>query len=141
MPQQSMRTMLTDFCRKSLNRELVGEVFRFLIGGVLNLVVSYSSYLLLLRWIHYEAAYAISYIFSIFISYIFSALVVFRQPLRARSALLFPLVYLVQFLLGLILLRVLIEILNMPDWIAPLLVSSITIPMTFFMSRIIVRTR
>lgn len=116
-----------------------GEVFRFLVGGVLNLIVSYGGYLLLLHWMHYEAAYVISYIFSICVSYVFSALVVFRQPLRARTALFYPLVYLVQFLLGFILLRALIEILHLPAWLAPLLVSILTIPVTFFMSRIIVR--
>jgi putative flippase GtrA len=65
--------------------------------------------------------------------------VVFQQPLRARSALFYPLVYLVQFLLGFILLRVLVEILHMPIWVAPLLVSILTIPVTFLMSRGIVR--
>ncbi|MGB3462384.1 MAG: GtrA family protein [Rhodanobacter lindaniclasticus] len=118
----------------------IGEVFRFLIGGVLNLVVGYGGYLLLLRWMHYEAAYIISYVFSVCVSYVFSTLVVFRQPIRARSALFYPLVYLVQFLLGFILLRVLVEILRLPTWIAPLLVSILTIPVTFLMSRIIVRT-
>ncbi|MGC1550849.1 MAG: GtrA family protein, partial [Rhodanobacter sp.] len=99
-----------------------GEAFRFLIGGVLNLVVSYGGYLLLLHWLHYEAAYAIAYVVSIAVSYVFSALFVFRQPMRARAALRFPLVYLVQFLLGLILLRVLIDMLHSPAWLAPLLV-------------------
>jgi putative flippase GtrA len=118
-----------------------GEVFRFLIGGVLNLVVGYGGYLLLLRWMHYAMAYVISYIFSICVSYIFSALIVFRQPLRVRTALFYPLVYLLQFLLGFMLLHVLVEILHLPTWIAPLLVSILTIPVTFLMSRIIVRAR
>jgi putative flippase GtrA len=116
-----------------------GEVFRFLIGGVLNLLVGYGGYLLLLIWMRYEAAYVTSYIFSVCVSYVFSALVVFRQPLRARSALFYPLVYFIQFLLGFILLRVLVEVLHMPIWAAPLLVSILTIPVTFLMSRIVVR--
>lgn len=116
-----------------------GEVFRFLIGGVLNLVVGYGGYLVLLHWMHYEVAYAISYVVSIGVSYVFSSLIVFRQPMRARAALRYPLVYLIQFLLGLILLRVLIEMLHSPAWIAPLLVAVLTIPVTFFISRLIVR--
>lgn len=116
-----------------------GEVLRFLIGGVLNLAVGYGGYLLLLQWLHYEVAYAISYVVSIVVSYAFSALFVFRQPMRARSALRYPLVYLVQFLLGLVLLRVLIELMHSPAWLAPLLVSVFTIPVTFVLSRMIVR--
>lgn len=117
-----------------------GEVFRFLIGGVLNAVVGYGGYLLLLRWMHYVPAYTISYAISIAVSYVFSALFVFRQPIKLRAALRYPLVYLVQFLLGLILLKMLIEVLHSPQWLAPLLVSVITIPVTFLMSRVIVRS-
>lgn len=117
----------------------MGEVFRFLIGGVLNTVVGYGGYLLLLHWIRYEVAYTVSYIVSVTVSYLFSALVVFRQPLSARAALRYPLVYLVQFLLGLVLLKLLIEALHVSAWLAPLLVSVLTIPATFLLSRIIVR--
>lgn len=116
-----------------------GEVLRFLVGGVLNLAVGYGGYLILLHWISYEIAYAISYVFSVCVSYVFSALFVFRQPLRARSALFYPLVYLAQFLLGLVLLRIMVEVLHLSAWVAPLLVSILTIPVTFLMSRIIVR--
>lgn len=116
-----------------------GEVFRFLIGGVLNLMVCYGGYLLLLHWLHYEAAYTIAYIVSVAVSYLFSALIVFRQPLSARAALRYPLVYLVQFLLGLALLKLLVEALHVSAWLAPLLVSVLTIPVTFLLSRIVVR--
>jgi putative flippase GtrA len=116
-----------------------GEVFRFLIGGVLNVVVGYGCYLVLLHWLHYESAYAIAYVIGIVVSYVFNALFVFRQPMRLRSALRYPLVYLVQFLLGLILLKILIAGLHMPAWLAPLAVSVLTIPATFLASRLIMR--
>ena len=121
-------------------RSLAGEVFRFLVGGLLNLGISYGGYLLLLHWLHYAAAYTISYVFSILTSYLFSTWFVFRQPLRARTALYYPLVYLVQFLTGYALLRIFVELLQMPAWMAPLLVSTLTIPLTFFMSRSILRS-
>lgn len=116
-----------------------GEVFRFALGAVLNVIVGYGSYLLLLHWLHYVAAYAIAYVIGIAVSYVFNAIVVFRQPMRARAALSYPLVYVVQFLLGLVLLKVLVEALHIPVWLGPLLVSVLTLPVTFVMSRIIVR--
>jgi len=116
-----------------------GEAVRFLVGGVLNTVVGYGCYLLLLHWVHYEIAYALAYAISIAVSYVFSAAVVFRQPLRMNAALRYPLVYLVQFLLGLVLMRALIEVLHTPAWVAPVLVSVCTIPVTFLLSRVIVR--
>jgi len=118
-----------------------GEVFRFLIGGVLNTVVGYGVYLSLFHWLRYEVAYAIAYVVAIAVSYVFNAMFVFRQPLRARSALYYPLVYLAQFLLGLLLLKVLIGAMHMSAWLAPLLVSVLTIPMTFLLSRIIMRAQ
>jgi putative flippase GtrA len=125
----------------SLAPAWTGEVFRFLIGGVLNTVVGYGVYLLLFRWLSYEVAYAIAYIVAIAVSYVFNAMFVFRQPLRARSALYYPLVYLAQFLLGLILLKALIGVAHVSAWLAPLLVSVLTIPITFLLSRIIVRAQ
>jgi putative flippase GtrA len=115
------------------------EMLRFLVGGLLNTALGYGCYLLLLHWVHYEIAYALAYAISIAASYVFSAAVVFRQPLRLNAALRYPLVYLVQFLLGLVLMRVLVDLLHTPAWIAPLLVSVCTIPVTFVLSRIIVR--
>jgi putative flippase GtrA len=117
----------------------VGEVFRFALGALLNLVVGYGSYLLLLLWLPYVAAYAIAYVIGIAVSYVFNALVVFKQPMRARAALSYPLVYLAQFLLGLVLLKVLIEAFHIPKSLGPLLVSAMTLPVTFLLARLIVR--
>lgn len=118
-----------------------GEVARFLLGGVLNTIVGYGCYLLLLRWMGYEMAYAIAYVTGIGISYVFSAAFVFRQPMRWRSAVHYPLVYLLQFLIGLLLLKVLIDLLHVPVWLAPLLVMVITIPLTFVLSRFVIHMK
>ena len=123
----------------SLSSERAWEFFRFLIGGALNTIVGYGGYLLLLRWLQYAIAYTLAYIISVAISYLFSALVVFRRPLKLRAALRYPLVYFVQFLIGFCLLKIMIELLHVSTWFAPLLVSLLTIPVTFYLSRIIVR--
>jgi putative flippase GtrA len=134
-----MRQLLLRMTTASSLPAWTGEAFRFALGAVLNVVVGYGSYLLLLHWLHYVAAYAIAYVIGIAVSYVFNAFIVFRQPMRARAALTFPLVYIVQFLLGLVLLKVLVEALHIPVWMGPLLVSALTLPVTFVMSRIIFR--
>lgn len=116
-----------------------GEVIRYLIGSLLNVVVGYGSYLILLHWFGYEVSYAVAYVIGIAVSYVFNALYVFRQPIRLRSALRYPFVYLMQFLLGLVLLKVLIDGLHVATKLAPLLVAMLTIPATFLASRIIMR--
>ena len=140
MPHRSLRLILTHLRPQSLNRAWAGEMLRFLIGGVLNVSVGYGGYLIFLHWFRYEVAYAFAYILGITVSYVFSALYVFRQPLRWRSALRYPLVYLLQFLLGLILLKILVDVLHMPQRFAPLAVAVLTIPATYLASRAIIRT-
>ena len=58
--------------------------------------------------------------------------------MRWRSALYYPLVYLLQFLISFVLLKVLIDLLHAPVWFSPLLVLVITIPATFVLSRFII---
>lgn len=117
----------------------VAEVLRFLVGGLLNAAVGYGTYLVLLHWLSYEIAYAIAYVVGIVVSYVFNAVYVFRQPMRLRSALRYPFVYLMQFLLGLALLKILIEGLHVSTRLAPLLVAVLTIPATFLASRLVMR--
>lgn len=124
-----------------MNRASALEILRFLVGGLLNVIVGYGAYLIFLHWFRYEVAYAIAYAIGISVSYAFSAIYVFRQPMRWRSALRYPLVYLLQFLLGLALLKVLIEFMHMPERFAPLAVAALTIPATYFASRAIIRIK
>lgn len=141
MPIRFPRSNLTGFHRSPRALQWTGEVLRFLVGGLLNLAVGYGSYLILLHWMRYEIAYAIAYVIGIVVSYAFNALYVFRQPMRWRSALRFPLVYLLQFLLGLVLLKILIEMIDVSPKYAPLAVAVLTIPATFFASRVIIHSR
>jgi len=115
------------------------EIFRFLIVGALNTIVAYCTYLLLLIWLRYEIAYSIAYVFGIAVSYVFNAVFVFREPMRARSAMYYPLVYLVQFVLGVVLIKVFVIMLKIPEWLAPALVIVLTLPVTYLLSRLIVR--
>ena len=140
MPHRSLRMILADLRRLSSNRAWAAEILRFLIGGVLNVAVGYGGYLIFLHWFRYEVAYAFAYVLGIAVSYVFSALYVFRQPMRWRSALRYPLVYLLQFLLGLILLKILVDVMHMPQRFAPLAVAVLTLPATFLASRAIIRT-
>lgn len=105
----------------------------------MNIVVGYGGYLILLHWFRYEIAYAIAYALGISVSYAFNAIYVFRQPMRWRSALRYPLVYLLQFLLGLALLKILVDLMHMPQQFAPLAVAALTIPATFLAARAIIR--
>ena len=82
------------------------KVLRFLISGAVNTTLTYAAYLGLLGLIGYVPAYTIAYIAGIALSYALNTIFVFRAAPTLRSAMLFPLIYLVQYLLGLAVLYV-----------------------------------
>ena len=102
-------------------------------------MAAYAVYLFLLHWMRYEWAYAIGYAVGIAIAYALSTTFVFRQPMRKRSAARFPFVYVIQFLVSLGLLRLAVEILAVPQWLALAVSVGLTLPITFVLSRWIVR--
>lgn len=108
---------------------------RFLIMGGANTVFSYAIYLTLLHWLRYEFAYAIGYACGIVLAYGLSAAFVFRKSLSRRSAIRFPMVYLAQFLVSLCFLRLAVEVLQVPQWLALGFAVVSTIPVTFLLSR------
>ncbi|MEZ5460903.1 GtrA family protein [Dokdonella sp.] len=116
-------------------RQVGGEFLRYLIMGGTNTVVAYAIYLLLLNWMRYEVAYTIGYGVGIVMAYALSAVFVFRKPMRKRSALRFPLVYVAQFLISLALLRLAVEVIHIPQWLALGFAVILTIPVTFLLSR------
>lgn len=118
---------------------ILGEFLRFLVMGGANTIVAYAIYLLLLRWMRYEIAYTIGYAVGIAMAYVLSARFVFRQPFRRRSATRFPLVYIAQFLVSLAMLRVAVEWFHLPEWAALGFAVIATIPVTFVLSRWILR--
>ncbi len=120
-------------------RRLAGEFFRFLIMGGTNTLVAYAIYLVLLQWMRFDVAYTIGYAVGIVMAYALSAAFVFRQPMRKRSALRFPLVYLAQFLVSLGLLHLAVEVLHIPQWLALGFAVVLTIPVTFVLSRWVLR--
>jgi putative flippase GtrA len=121
-------------------RQLAGEFVRFLIMGGTNTLVAYAIYLLLLNWMRYELAYSIGYAVGIVIAYAVSAAFVFRQPMRKRSALRFPLVYVAQFLVSLGILHLAVEVGHVPEWLAFAIAVGVTIPITFAVSRWVLRS-
>ena len=75
-------------------------------------------------------------VFSYLIGY---AKFVFQERLGIGRALQCPIVYLVQYLLGLSLLFLLVEVVHLPEIVSPLLVIVVTVPITFLLSRYLIR--
>ena len=117
------------------------EFFKFIFFGGVNTVLSYAIYVVLLLFLIYPVAYSLAYFLGIFISYYLNSRFVLKRDVRLVKAFQYPLVYLVQYLLGVSLLSVLIEIFSLNKFIAPALVIVFTIPATFSLSRFIIKGR
>jgi len=112
---------------------------RFLIAGAINTVASYAIFLLLLGFMPYLAAYTISYVIGVAISYVLLTSFVFATPRRVGTALRFPLVYVAQYLIGSAVIVLLVEAWNVRAPIAAIVAIFATIPVSFLLSRTILR--
>ena len=74
-----------------------GQGARFIAAGALNTLVTYALYCVLVAFIAPQVAYAIVYVLGIGIAYVLNARFVFATPVRAQSAAIYPLVYVVQY--------------------------------------------
>jgi len=114
---------------------LTGQFARFVICGIINTLTTYLVYLACLYIVRYSMAYTLSFASGIFISYYLNSRYVFYEKLSWRKALKYPLVYLVQYLLGITSLYLLVELAGVSEVIAPIFVVLITVPVTFLLSR------
>jgi putative flippase GtrA len=124
---------------RTYRRVMAGEFIRFIIVRGLCTVLSYGLYLLLLLKFSYESSYVVAFVVGVLVAYLVNSKFVFREPLRKRAALRFPLVYVFQFFANLILLRVAVEYLHIPATLALAVSIAITIPITFLLSRWVIR--
>jgi putative flippase GtrA len=115
------------------------EFCKFIFFGAVNTVLSYAIYVIFQLFLIYPVAYSLAYILGIFISYYLNSRFVFKREFSLIKAFQYPMVYLLQYLLGVSLLFVLIEIFSLNKFIAPALVIVFTIPVTFSLSRFIIK--
>jgi putative flippase GtrA len=114
---------------------------RFLISGGVNTGLTYLIYVGIVWFLPYTIAYTVTTILGIFLSYVLNALFVFRRKLSLSAALQYPIVYLAQYVVGLILLYLLVEKAGMSKFVAPLLIVVATVPVTFLLSRYVISGR
>lgn len=110
---------------------------RFIIAGGMNTLITYVLYLFLIQTLSYKIAYCISYLCGFFISYIFNTCFVFRVKMTLKSLFTFPIVYIAQYILSVAGIIFIVDYLHVQKEIGPLIIVTITIPITFFISRII----
>lgn len=108
---------------------------RFVLSGAFNTAVTYALYLGLLAVFPYWFSYSAAYASGILLAYYLSRHFVFGTSPSGARLLAFPLVYVVQYLLGLALAFLWVDVLHMPATLAPLAALTVTLPVTFVLTR------
>jgi putative flippase GtrA len=122
-------------------RDELPEFARFIVAGAINTGISYAVYLVLLVLLPYLAAYTISYVVGIVISYLLLTRFVFRARRRLATAVRFPLVYVAQYLIGSAVIVLLVEAMGVRASIAAIVAIVVSIPVTFSLSRFLLRAK
>ncbi|MDP3228213.1 MAG: GtrA family protein, partial [Acidovorax sp.] len=78
-----------------------------------------------------------AFIAGVVFSYFVNSLLVFRVPLSWRKFMSFPLVYVVQYVSGALLLRLMVEEIGISNNWAPLLVTAALLPITYLLSKLL----
>lgn len=113
----------------------------FLLVGACNTLLTYVLYVFFFIFLSYKLAYSLAYVCGIIISYYLNSRLVFREPISLAKFLQYPIVYVVQYGLGIFILYVCIDILGISAWLAPMVVIVISLPVTFVLSRLIIKGR
>ncbi|KZC19488.1 MULTISPECIES: GtrA family protein [Rhodanobacter] len=123
------------------HRHISAEALRFLVGGSLNTLLSYVIYWLLLPWLSYPFAYTISYAATILTGFAMNTWFVFRAPWSWRKLVAFPLVQLLNYLMGLGTVTICVHYISIDARIAPVLATVIVLPANFLLTRSLMRFR
>ena len=117
-------------------KEAPGARFvRFLMSGAFNTAATYALYLLLLQVLSYRWSYTLAYASGIALAYTLNRLFVFRSHRGARSVIMLPLIYAGQYLFGLLIVWIWVDVIHLPAALAPLAALAVTIPFTYIFSR------
>ncbi|HCX0908563.1 TPA: flippase GtxA [Staphylococcus aureus] len=117
------------------------EILKFIIVGGINTLNYYVVYLLLLKLLHieYMISHITGFIVVFVISYYLNCYFVYRVKPTWRKFISFPITQIVNVSLQTVLLYVFVSWLNLPAEIAPFAGLIITIPITFILSKWILK--
>ena len=114
-----------------------GSGIRFLIAGATTTLITLGLYVLLLRFVPYALAYTAVFLVGIGISYLLNSTFVFRASTSVRTFALFPLIYVVQYVVGLAVVASWVDLFGLPETLAPLAAIAVTLPITYVLARLL----
>ncbi|WP_131779267.1 GtrA family protein [Legionella bozemanae] len=123
--------MKIKFIKQADKKQMLG----FAITGILSTLIMFGLYVMLYQFINYQYAYLIAYTISVVALY-FMNKSVFKGIMSLETILEFPLIYLLQYVLGALSLEFIVW-LGFSVTYAPLIIVIILLPVTFILNRIV----
>lgn len=123
--------------RNIQNKELISQIFRFGIVGVLNTLNYYILYLIFLRIcsLPYMVSHLTAFIISMIGSFYLNCYFTYKVKPTLKKFFQFPITYLVNVSVSSLSLILLVDIFNLNETISPLIAQGLTIPATFVISK------
>ncbi len=112
-----------------------GEAARFLIAGGINTLLTYLIYLMLLNLVSYFFAFTMSFIVGILIAFVMYSKFVFRTPFVWCKLVQYPILYALQYVVGVVLLVILVEYMGLDKRIAPIINVVLLTPVIFVLNK------
>lgn len=113
------------------------QFIKFSIVGVMNTTISLIVYYILLFFgMHFLIANAIGYLVGIINGFILSSKFVFKTDMNINSGSKFVLTYVSSFIIGSTILYFLVEILLVPETIAPLIISIFNVIYNYIINKV-----
>lgn len=126
---------------KKLNFEIIFEIFRFGIVGVIATIISYTVYIILEKLgLQYNIAYTLGYIISFCFNYIASTYFTFKTDINAKKGIKFAFAHGFNYFLQIALLNIFVYI-GISKALSPIFVYAISIPINFFVVRIALKDK
>lgn len=110
---------------------------RFIISGGVNTGVSYTCYLALLSVTTYRVSYSFAYVIGMVTAYVLNRVFVFKSHRGAASVFLLPVIYVVQYGIGIGILWLWVDIAGLSQKLGPLAVIALTLPLTYLFTRLV----
>lgn len=114
---------------------ILKQALRFGLVGVVNTLIYFGLYLVILRWAPYLVAHFVAMVVAMVASFFLNVYFTYRTRPTWRKFLLFPLGNLASYVILTGGITLLVEVLHVDTRVAPLIAASIAIPVTFVLTR------